>query len=281
MWCSGACSPWWSWCGGLTALFTIAASIQLFKALGQFPAALLPMLGQLLFSLVIDSFGLFGARVIPLSAARALAACLLIAGTLSAAARPNVKAGAPRGGAGGAVRLWQTVGVGAGCLMATIGAIYGSLGTMLGSAVSASAISFAAAVAAAALFCMAVVSVAAASTLFVAMTMAVMVAAAGCGGFNVVFKCAGDERGDGSITVAFVAGIKPDVGLCQRLHGSRSEAAADHAVNGVLHEKVHHGGVTVAACGSPSPVPPPLRSSLLKSVPVPLFLGRIVLLYPA
>ena len=105
-------------------------------------------------------------------------------------------------------------------------------------------------VTAAALFCMAVVSVAAASTLFVAMTMAVMVAAAGCGGFNVVFKCAGDERGDGSITVAFVAGIKPDVGLCQRLHGSRSEAAADHAVNGVLYEKVHHGGVTVAACGN-------------------------------
>ena len=69
-------------------------------------------------------------------------------------------------------------------------------------------------VTAAALFCMAVVSVAAASTLFVAMTMAVMVAAAGCGGFNVVFKRAGDERGDGSITVAFVAGIKPDVGLC-------------------------------------------------------------------
>lgn len=106
------------------------------------------------------------------------------------------------------------------------------------------------AVTAAALFCMAVVSVAAASTLFVAMTMAVMVAAAGCGGFNIVLKRAGDERGDDSIAVAFVAGIKPDVGLCQRLHGSRSEAAADHAVNGVLYEKVHHGGVTVAACGN-------------------------------
>lgn len=106
------------------------------------------------------------------------------------------------------------------------------------------------AVTAAALFCMAVVSVAAASTLFVAMTMAVMVTAAGCGGFNIVLKRAGDERGDGSITVAFVAGIKPNAGLCQRLHGSRSEAAADHAVNGVLYEKVHNGGVTVAACGN-------------------------------
>lgn len=106
------------------------------------------------------------------------------------------------------------------------------------------------AVTAAAAFALLFVTVTAASTLFVAMTMAVMVAAAGCGGFNVVFKCAGDERGDGSITIAFVAGVKSNVGLCQRLHGSRSEAAADHAVYRVLYEKVHHGGVTVAACGN-------------------------------
>ena len=97
-------------------------------------------------------------------------------------------------------------------------------------------------VTAAALFCMAVVSVAAAFTLFVAMTMAVMVAAAGCGGFNIVLKRAGDERGDGSITVAFVAGIKPDVG--------RSEAAANDAVDCIFHQKIYHGGVTVAACGN-------------------------------
>ena len=106
------------------------------------------------------------------------------------------------------------------------------------------------AVIAAAAFALLFVTVAAASPLFVAMTMAVMVTAAGCGGFNIVLKRAGDERGDGSITVAFVAGIKPNVGLCQRLHGARSEAAADHAVDGVLYEKVHHGGVTVAACGN-------------------------------
>lgn len=101
-------------------------------------------------------------------------------------------------------------------------------------------------VTAAALFCMAVVSVAAASTLFVAMTMAVMVAAAGCGGFNVVFKCAGDERGDGSSTIAFVAGIKRDVGLRERLYGARSEAAANDAVDCIFHQKIHHGGVAVA-----------------------------------
>ena len=101
-------------------------------------------------------------------------------------------------------------------------------------------------VTAAALFCMAVVSVAAASTLFVAMTMAVMVAAADCGGFNVVLKRSGDESSNGDIAIAFVAGIKRDVGLRERLYGARSEAAANDAVDCIFHQKIHHGGVAVA-----------------------------------
>lgn len=101
-------------------------------------------------------------------------------------------------------------------------------------------------VTAAALFCMAVVSVAAASTLFVAMTMAVMVASAGGRGFNVVLKRSGDESSNGDIAIAFVAGIKRDVGLRERLHGARSEAAANDAVDCIFHQKIHHGGVAVA-----------------------------------
>ena len=75
-------------------------------------------------------------------------------------------------------------------------------------------------------------------------------ASAGGRGFNVVLKRSGDESSNGDIAIAFVAGIKRDVGLRERLHGARSETAANDAVNGVLYEKVHHGGVTVAACGN-------------------------------
>ena len=103
---------------------------------------------------------------------------------------------------------------------------------------------FSVSVTAAAFFFVSMMSMASASAFFMTMTM--VAAAAGCGGFNVVFKRAGDERGDGSITVAFVAGIKPDVGLCQRLHGARSEAAANDAVDCIFHQKIHHGGVAVA-----------------------------------
>ena len=107
---------------------------------------------------------------------------------------------------------------------------------------------FSVSVTAAAFFFVSMMSMASASAFFMTMTM--VAASAGGRGFNVVLKRSGDESSNGDIAIAFVAGIKPDVGLCQRLHGARSEAAADHAVDGVLYEKVHHGGVTVAACGN-------------------------------
>ena len=107
---------------------------------------------------------------------------------------------------------------------------------------------FSVSVTAAAFFFVSKMSMASASAFFMTMTM--VAASAGGRGFNVVLKRSGDESSNGDIAIAFVAGIKRDVGLRERLHGARSEPAANDAVNGVLYEKVHHGGVTVAACGN-------------------------------
>ena len=78
------------------------------------------------------------------------------------------------------------------------------------------------------------------------MTMTMVAASAGGRGFNVVLKRSGDESSNGDIAIAFVAGIKCDVGLRERLHGARSEAAANDAVDCIFHQKIHHGGVAVA-----------------------------------
>lgn len=107
---------------------------------------------------------------------------------------------------------------------------------------------FSVSVTAAAFFFVSKMSMASASAFFMTMTM--VAASAGGRDFNVVLKRSGDESSNGDIAIAFVAGIKRDVGLRERLHGARSETAANDAVNGVLYEKVHHGGVTVAACGN-------------------------------
>lgn len=135
--------PWWGWTGGIIALFTITVTIYLFRALGQLQTAILPLLGQLLFSLVIDHFGLFGSVRIPLSALRIFAMLLLISGVLLIVVVPNIgKSKMDQPTTGSHILLWQITGIVAGCLMASIGAIYGRLGVYLGSAVQASSVSF-------------------------------------------------------------------------------------------------------------------------------------------
>lgn len=134
-------APWWSWGGGLVALLTITAYMYLFRELGMLQATILPIVGQLMFSLVIDHFGLFHTVQIAFTPLRALAALLLISG----AALAIMRRGQRRGTAGAyapRIAAWQTLGVGCGCLLASMGAIYGTLGQALGSATQASACSF-------------------------------------------------------------------------------------------------------------------------------------------
>ena len=129
--------PLWGWTGGIIALFTITVTIYLFRALGQLQTAILPLLGQLLFSLTIDHFGLFGSVRIPLSVMRIFAMLLLISGVLLIVVVPNLgKSKMAQPTTGRHILLWQITGIAAGCLMASIGAIYGRLGICLDSATS-------------------------------------------------------------------------------------------------------------------------------------------------
>ena len=107
--------PWWGWTGGIIALFTITVTIYLFRALGQLQTAILPLLGQLLFSLVIDHFGLFGSVRIPLSALRIFAMLLLISGVLLIVVVPNLgKSKMAQPTTGRHILLWQITGIVAG-----------------------------------------------------------------------------------------------------------------------------------------------------------------------
>lgn len=146
--------PWWGWTGGIIGLCTITATIYLFKALGQLQTIILPLLGQLLFSLVIDHFGLFCSVRIPLTVLRVVAMLLLIGGVLLIMVVPNLgKEKTAQRVTGRHTLLWQITGIVTGSLMASIGAIYGRLGVCLGSAVQASTVSFLIATATIAAFC--------------------------------------------------------------------------------------------------------------------------------
>jgi len=74
--------PWWQWTGGLLGAVYVAAAIVLAPKLGA--AALLATIvaGQMMASLLLDHYGLFGFPVQPVSTLRVVAVALIIGGVL-------------------------------------------------------------------------------------------------------------------------------------------------------------------------------------------------------
>lgn len=149
-----ATAPWWSWFVGIVAVVTITIAIHLFKEIGQLQAIVIPMFSQLLFSLLIDHFGWFGARVIPLNAERIIGSLLLIVGVTLVVILPRLKAQPPAGSATGTRLLfWQLLAILSGCLSASITGAYAQLSAIVGNPVQATTVAFFVATMALLLFC--------------------------------------------------------------------------------------------------------------------------------
>ena len=146
-------APWWSWFIGVIPLITITIAIHLFKELGQLQAMVIPMFSQLIFSLCIDHFGWFGARVMPLGWQRAIGALLLIVGVTLVVIIPRLKSINKTDNGGLRKVLWQLAAVLSGCLSAVVGAILASLGQVIGSAIQATTVLFAIATVVMIVFC--------------------------------------------------------------------------------------------------------------------------------
>ncbi len=72
--------PWWAWTGGLCGAVVLSATTTIAPRLGTASMIALVMFGQVLCSLVLDHFGLFGLAPQPLTSKRCAAAALLLAG---------------------------------------------------------------------------------------------------------------------------------------------------------------------------------------------------------
>jgi transporter family-2 protein len=73
-------APPWMYLGGLLGAFYVSASIVLTPRLGVATTIGLFLAGQVIASIVIDHFGLFGVAVQPASIPRILGALLIIVG---------------------------------------------------------------------------------------------------------------------------------------------------------------------------------------------------------
>ena len=148
-------APWWSWFVGIVAVVTITIAIHLFKEIGQLQALIIPMFSQLIFSLLIDHFGWFGARVIPLGPNRIIGALLLIVGVILVVVIPRLKSRQQTSVRSSSSRqtFWQLMAVLSGCLSASITGAYAQLSSIVGNPVQATTVAFFVATMALLLFC--------------------------------------------------------------------------------------------------------------------------------
>ena len=148
-------APWWSWFVGIVAVVTITIAIHLFKEIGQLQALIIPMFSQLIFCLLIDHFGWFGAKVIPLGTNRIIGALLLIVGVTLVVVLPRLKSGQKAVGAstGSRQTFWQLMAILSGCLSASITGAYAQLSSIVGNPVQATTVAFFVATMALLLFC--------------------------------------------------------------------------------------------------------------------------------
>ena len=122
--------PFWVWLGGLCGVVFLTANVILLTKLGSAETVILPVLGQLLMGLLVDSLGLFRAQQIPLTPLRAGGAVLVLAGVMVVAWSGQAAAAQGQRPAG-KLWLWRIVGVAAGMFSATQTAINGHLGQVV------------------------------------------------------------------------------------------------------------------------------------------------------
>ena len=125
-----AATPWWSWFVGLVAVVTITIAIHLFKAIGQLQAMIIPMFSQLIFSLMIDHFGVTLVVILPRLGSKQQVA-----------------------NKGSKLVLWQLLAVLSGCLSASITGAYAQLASAVGNPVQATTVAFFVATMVLLLFC--------------------------------------------------------------------------------------------------------------------------------
>ncbi|MFT8592904.1 MAG: DMT family transporter [Bifidobacterium sp.] len=145
--------PWWIWIGGILSVVYLTGNIVLFPHLGAAQTVIMPVVGQLSMSMLIDNFGWFDSQRHPLTVIRVIGGIVVLLGVLlvvfTNSARSELKIQKshasvderrPRNST--SALPWQIAGVVTGMLSAAQTAINGHLGTVLASPEKAAFISF-------------------------------------------------------------------------------------------------------------------------------------------
>lgn len=135
-----AAIPSWAWMGGVMGVIGLTGNILLFPKLGSIKTVLLPMVGQIVASILIDSFGWFGTTVTPFDTYRAIGLALVFSGlAVYVSGKEQLTGGHDNTGN----ILWSVLAVIMGSVFAIQPAMNATLATAISSPVHAAFISFA------------------------------------------------------------------------------------------------------------------------------------------
>ena len=138
---TAATQPWWIWVGGVCGLIFLTMNMVLLPRIGASATVILPLFGQVLGGLAIDTVGAFGTTARPLTVGRVVGIVLVAVGAALVNVRQR-RAPAESGPSWARALLW-VAGIGAGVLGAVQATVNGRLGTVMGSPLAAALVSFA------------------------------------------------------------------------------------------------------------------------------------------
>ena len=128
--------PWWAWLGGICGLWGLTVNIIIFPKLGAMQTALMPMLGQIVMGIIIDSFGLLQSPQFQFSFLRFLSIIIILLGMFMVIYQKT------SGQKGENKLLWQAIGFSGGAIFALQPSMNSLLSIGLYSSVHAAFISF-------------------------------------------------------------------------------------------------------------------------------------------
>ena len=128
--------PWWAWLGGICGLWGLTANIIIFPKLGAMQTALMPMLGQIIMGIIIDSFGLLQSSQFQFTFLRFLSILIILLGMFMVIYQKT------SGQKGENKLIWQAIGFSGGAIFAMQPSMNSLLSIGLYSSVHAAFISF-------------------------------------------------------------------------------------------------------------------------------------------
>lgn len=131
--------PWWLWIGGLVGVVGMTTTVLLLPVIGALYSTALNLTAQVITTMVIDHFGIFGVEIYPASPWRLVGALIVLAAALLAVAagRSRLRLNQPSPSP-----LWYLVGLGVGVCFGIQVAVNGQLTGVLDSAIHTGFISF-------------------------------------------------------------------------------------------------------------------------------------------